>query len=68
MANENKVQFGLKNVHYAVLNGSVYAEPVSVPGAVNLSMDAEGDMQKFYADDVAYITGRAIALSSRIRI
>ena len=42
MANENKVQFGLKNVHYAVRNESGYAAPVSVPGAVNLSLDAEG--------------------------
>ena len=56
MANENKVQFGLKNVHYAVRNESGYAAPISVPGAVNLSLDAEGDMQKFYADDVAYFT------------
>lgn len=51
---ENKVQFGLKNVHYAVLSESGYAAPVAVPGAVNLSLSAEGDMQKFYADNIAY--------------
>lgn len=51
---ENKVQFGLKNVHYAVLGDSGYASPKPVPGAVNLSLSAEGDMQKFYADNIAY--------------
>lgn len=51
---ENKVQFGLKNVHYAVMNDSGYETPVAVPGAVNLSLSAEGDMQKFYADNIAY--------------
>lgn len=51
---ENKVQFGLKNVHYALLKDGVYDAPVAVPGAVNLSLSAEGDMQKFYADNIAY--------------
>ena len=57
MANEeNKVQFGLRNVHYAIYNETeaTYATPVPVPGAVNLSLDAEGDLNKFYADDIAY--------------
>lgn len=53
---ENKVQFGLKNVHYAVMGESGYETPVHVPGAVNLSLSAEGDMQKFYADNIAYYT------------
>lgn len=53
---ENKVQFGLKNVHYAVWDGSDYGTPVAIPGAVNLTLEAEGDMQKFYADDIAYFT------------
>lgn len=53
---ENKVQFGLKNVHYAVLTDGEYGSPVAVPGAVNLSLSAEGDMQKFYADNIAYFT------------
>ena len=51
---ENKVRFGLKNVHYAVLSGSTYGTPVAVPGAVSLDMSPAGDTNKFYADNIAY--------------
>ncbi len=57
----NKVQFNLKNVHYAVLNPSAevgewptYAKPVAVPGAVTLTLDPQGSVEPFYADGIVY--------------
>lgn len=54
---ENKVVFGLKNVHYAVLTeGSTnsWATPVAIPGAVNLVLDPQESENEFYADNVVY--------------
>ena len=56
---ENKVKFGLKNVHIAPItegeNGAVtFGTPFALPGAVNLSVDPQGDQSEFYADDMAY--------------
>lgn len=51
---ENKVQFNLKNVHYAVKNDATYGTPVPVPGAVNLNLSSEGDSTPFYADGMVY--------------
>jgi len=58
----NKVKFGLKNVHYAVITETVtdgevsiaYDTPVAIPGAVNLTLDAAGESVQFYADDRVY--------------
>jgi len=54
----NKVKFGLKNVHYAVVTeagGEVeYGTPKRIPGAVNLTLDAAGESVQFYADDMVY--------------
>lgn len=54
----NKVKYGLKNVHYAVVtevNGTVtYGTPKAIPGAVNLVLNPAGDPVEFYADDGVY--------------
>lgn len=57
---ENKVRFGLKNVHYALLSENSttsapeWATPVAVPGAVSLDLSAESADVNFYADNIAY--------------
>ena len=57
-AADNKIKFNLKNVHVAVLtkaNGEyTYGTPVALPGAVSLSMEAEGESNPFYADGIVY--------------
>ena len=61
---ENKVKFGLSNVYYAVQtvgsNGKItFGAPKRYPGAVSLSLDAQGDQSKFYAENVAYFVSTA---------
>ena len=55
---ENKVQFNLKNVHYALFTTEgdtpAWSTPVAVPGAVNLSLEQQGELTKFYADGIVY--------------
>ena len=59
----NKVQYGLKNVYYASVtvgtNSVTYGTPTAWPGAVSLSLSAEGDTNDFYADNVKYFTAIA---------
>lgn len=61
---KNKVKFGLSNVHYALLSTDesgeiVFGTPKPIPGAVNLNLSAQGDIQTFYADDVAFFVAVA---------
>lgn len=59
MATNNKVHFGLKNVHYALITYSTegvpsWGTPKAVPGAVSLTLSKEGSDTDFYADDIKY--------------
>lgn len=60
---ENKVQFGLDKLYYAVITegtgGAItFGTPKPIPGAVSLSMDAEGEETVFYADNVRYFVSQ----------
>ena len=58
----NKIKYNLKNVHAAVLTETTtstgitysYDTPEPIPGAVSLSLDAEGESSPFYADGIVY--------------
>ena len=53
---KDKVKFGIKNVHIfpQLTDAPTFGPVIDVPGAVSLSLDAQGDISKFYADNIAY--------------
>lgn len=51
---KNKVKFNIKNVHYALKKDTGYDTPKPVPGAVSLSLEAQGELSAFYADGIKY--------------
>jgi phi13 family phage major tail protein len=58
---ENKVIYGLKNAHYALITEGVdgvhtYAAPVPLEGAVEISLEPKGEQSDFYADDRLFHT------------
>ena len=63
----DKIKYGLKNVYVAILTESTsqgvttysYGDLHAIPGAVNMSLDAEGDSNPFYADDIVYFRSQA---------
>ena len=54
----NKVKFGLSNVHIAKItetDGAItYGTPFAMPGAVSLTAEPEGETTPFYADNIKY--------------
>lgn len=55
----NKVKFGLKNVTVFPITDetstkTTYGAAIKIPGAVSLSLKAEGGSEKFFADDTNY--------------
>lgn len=58
----NKVMYGVSNLHVGLYNvstsGSVtLGTPYALPGTVNITMDAQSEENKFYADNVTYWSG-----------
>lgn len=58
--NKNKVEFGTSNFHiglYTVTAAGVTLEkPMYVPGMRALSLEAESEESKFFADDTIYFS------------
>lgn len=61
----NKITYGLSNVHvWPIVSTSAagvpsYGSIIKMPGAVEMSLDAEGSSDPFYADDQIYYQGVA---------
>lgn len=62
---ENKVTFGLEQVHVAFLDETTtesqpeWKTPLSIPGAVRWTPEAVGEASTFYADNMAYFVSTA---------
>lgn len=57
----DKVKYNLRNVHYAVMTAEgtdttfpTYDTPKPWPGAVEMSLEQQGSISKFYADGIVY--------------
>lgn len=61
---KDKIKYGLSNCYYAkgtestqTANVWTYSTPVALPGAVSLTLDADGDNTTFNADNIKYWVG-----------
>lgn len=60
----NKIKYGISKCYYAVATDDgtgtlTYSTPVALPGAVSLSLEAQGDTNNFYADNIVYFSSSA---------
>ena len=61
----NKITYGLSNAHVWPITSTsdegvpTYGTIINLPGATELSLDAEGSSDPFYADDKVYYQGTA---------
>lgn len=53
-ASANKIKYGISECYYAVKTSGGYGTPVKLPGAKSISLDPQGEMYIFHADNVAY--------------
>lgn len=60
-----KVKYGLSNVHYAVAtiddttHAATYGTPVAFPGAVSMTLEAQGELTPMRADNIDYWVGNS---------
>ena len=65
MTDTNKIVYGLSNAHIWPITATsdagvpTYGTIINMPGSVDISLDAEGSSDPFYADDSIYYQGTA---------
>ena len=59
----NKIKYGISKCYYSVISYTgdtpTYATPVALPGAVSLSLEAQGETNNFFADNIIYFSSTA---------
>lgn len=54
---ENKIEFGVENLHLAILKDEkTYETPEHIVGTVNIKLNAKGDLKIIYADNGVYFS------------